>query len=168
MTTSKNGKAWTFIITILLVIIITGSIIIWRGYTPGEPLEISLAPAPEFQGNIYVDGEVNNPGFYPFKTDDSIADIIGAAGGTVESDRDTQFKFHIGGAVTEQPQKIDINRAEQWLLEALPGIGETRAQAIIAYRQQNGRFSNINELLKVDGIGQATYEKLVHVITVAD
>jgi len=54
------------------------------------------------------------------------------------------------------------------LLEALPGIGETRAQAIIDYRQQNGPFHNINELTKVEGIGIATYEKIKHLISVAD
>lgn len=68
----------------------------------------------------------------------------------------------------EQPQKIDLNLAEAWLLEALPGIGETRARAIIDYRQQNGLFNNINELTKVEGIGVTTYEKIKHLITVAD
>ena len=68
----------------------------------------------------------------------------------------------------EQPQKIDLNLAEAWLLESLPGIGETRARAIIDYRQQNGLFNNINELTKVEGIGVTTYEKIKHLITVAD
>ena len=67
-----------------------------------------------------------------------------------------------------QPQRININRAEAWLLEALPGIGETRAQAIIDFRNQNGVFHNINELLKVKGIGVTTYEQIKHLITVAD
>ena len=168
MTTGKNGKFWTLIIIILLAIIAVGSIVTWARYSPGKPLEISLAPEPEFQGDIYVAGEVNNPGFYPFRADDSIADVIGAAGGAIDDIDDTQFKLYIAGTETEQPQKIDINRAESWLLEALPGIGETRARAIIAYRQQNGRFNNINELLKVEGIGPAIYEKIENLITVAD
>ena len=67
-----------------------------------------------------------------------------------------------------QPQKINLNRAEAWLLEALPEIGESRAQAIIDYREQNGPFHNINELIKVEGIGTATYEKIKDRITVAD
>jgi len=65
-------------------------------------------------------------------------------------------------------QKIDINRAPAWLLEALPGIGEVKAQAIIDYRQQNGLFNNINELLKVRGIGQTTLDNIKDLITVAD
>jgi competence protein ComEA len=68
----------------------------------------------------------------------------------------------------EPPQKVNINRAEAWLLGALPGIGEVRAQAIIDYRQQNGPFRSTNELLKVAGIGTATYERIKDLITVAD
>ena len=68
----------------------------------------------------------------------------------------------------DQPQKIDINRAEAWLLEALPGIGESKAQAIIAYRQQNGGFGHIAEITNVEGIGPAIYEQIKELITVGD
>jgi comEA protein len=68
----------------------------------------------------------------------------------------------------ELPQKIDINRAEAWLLEALPGIGESKAQAIIAYRQQNGGFKHITEITEVEGIGPAIYEDIKDLITVGD
>jgi comEA protein len=67
-----------------------------------------------------------------------------------------------------QPQKIDINRAEAWLLEALPGIGPVKAQAIIDYRQQNGYFSDISEVLNVPGIGKTIYEQIKDLITVGD
>jgi comEA protein len=73
------------------------------------------------------------------------------------------------GIVAEtEPQKIDINRAEAWLLEALPGIGPSKAQAIIDYRQQNGGFSDISELLNVSGIGQDIYQKIKDLITVGE
>jgi len=68
----------------------------------------------------------------------------------------------------ELPQKIDINRSEAWLLEALPGIGESKAQAIIVYRQQNGGFKHIIEITEVDGIGPAIYEDIKDLITVSD
>ena len=68
----------------------------------------------------------------------------------------------------DEPQKVDINRAEAWLLEALPGIGEVRAQAIIDYRQQNGGFSHISEITRVEGIGQSLYEQIKDFITVGD
>jgi competence protein ComEA len=66
------------------------------------------------------------------------------------------------------PQKIDINRAEQWLLEALPGIGATLAGNIIDYRQQNGPYHSIEDLLKVNGIGESTLGKIRDYITVYD
>ena len=66
------------------------------------------------------------------------------------------------------PQKVDINRAETWLLAALPGIGEARAQAIIDYRQRYGPFRDINELLKVPGIGDTIFEGIKRLITVKE
>jgi comEA protein len=73
------------------------------------------------------------------------------------------------GVVAEtEPQRIDINRAEAWLLEALPGIGPSKAQAIIDYRQQNGGFGDIIEIIEVPGIGQAIYDDIKDKITVGD
>ena len=69
---------------------------------------------------------------------------------------------------TQSSQKIDINRAEAWLLEALPGIGQTRAQAIVDYRNENGPFKRIKDLLKVEGIGQGTLDGIEGFITVSD
>jgi comEA protein len=73
-----------------------------------------------------------------------------------------------GVSQADQPQKIDINRAEAWLLEALPGIGPSKAQAIIDYRQQNGGFSHITEITEVPGIGMSIYEDIKDLITVGD
>ena len=100
---------------------------------------------------------------------DGIEDIIQAAGGTTDSADLRQIKLYIpDGEEAEPPQKIDINRAEAWLLEALPGIAETKARAIIAYREQNGPFRNTNELIKVEGIGITIYEQIKDLITIAD
>jgi competence protein ComEA len=51
---------------------------------------------------------------------------------------------------------VNINTATQAELESLEGIGPVKAQAIIDYRKKNGGFKNIDELEKVDGIGEAT------------
>ena len=166
---TKVNKYWTLIITLFVAIIIVGSIIAWSRYSPSQPIEISPPPPPQLQGEIYVGGAVINPGFYPLKTGDSVEDIIQAAGGATSSADLTVTKLYIPTAGEEhQPQKINLNRAEAWLLQALPGIGETLAQRIINYRQRNGPFHNINELTKVEGIGAATYDKIKHLITVAD
>ncbi len=170
MTTSRFNKCWTLIIILLVVIIIIGSLVAWLRYGRSQPIEISILPAQELSlGEVYIGGAVNNPGFYPLKAEDSIETLIQAAGGTTGNADLTKLKFYIPPAEEEQqPQKIDINRAEAWLLQALPGIGEARAQAIIDYRDQNGPFHNAYEMIKVEGIGTATYEKIKHMITVAD
>jgi competence protein ComEA len=59
-------------------------------------------------------------------------------------------------------------RANPWLLEALPGIGETTAQAIVDYRNDNGPFKRIEDLLQVKGIGEGWFEKIKDYITVSD
>ena len=169
MVTDRFNKYWALIILILVVIIASGSGIIWSKYSQSQIIEISLAPSPVLRGEIHISGAVNNPGFYPLAADDSLGDIIRAAGGTTDGADLSQIRLHISKLGDgEQVQKVDINRAEAWLLQALPGIGETRAQAIIDYRQQNGRFRHITELLKVDGIGPTTYERIKHLVMVAD
>ena len=101
-------------------------------------VEVSLATRTgAFTGSIYVGGAVNNPGLYPFSTDDSLADLVTAAGGLREGADISQVSLTIAGPATT-PQLIDINRAEAWLLAALPGIGPARAADIVAYRESSG------------------------------
>jgi len=169
MTTSKLNKFWTPVIIFLIAIISIGGIVVWARYSSSQPIEISMPPTQGLTGEIYLGGATGSPGFYPLKAGDSIETLIQAAGGATSSADLTQLKLYIPEAgETEKPQKVDLNRAELWLLEALPGIGETRAQAIIDHRYQNGPFHNINELTKVDGIGITTYERIKHLIMVAD
>ena len=61
---------------------------------------------------------------------------------------------------------ININTAGTSELTSLPGIGETRAERIVAYRQSHGSFANIEELKNVSGIGDNIYEGLEEYITV--
>lgn len=61
---------------------------------------------------------------------------------------------------------IDINRASKEQLMTLPGIGSSRAEDILAYRDANGPFSSARDLMKVSGIKEGVYEKLKDRITV--
>jgi len=171
MTTSKFSKYWTLLIILLVAVITVGGILAWSRYSGSQPIEISMAkPSSQEQLNrIYIGGAVNNPGFCPLKVGDSIEALIQAAGGTITSANLSELKLYIPEVGEEEkPQKINLNRAEVWLLKALPGIGETLAQRIVDYRHQNGSFKNINELIKVEGIGTTTYEQIKHLITVAN
>ncbi len=61
---------------------------------------------------------------------------------------------------------VDINTANAEKLMTLTGIGKTRAEAIIAYREAHGRFYAIDEIMNVSGIKEATYEKIKDKITI--
>jgi competence protein ComEA len=116
-------------------------------------------------GTVYIGGEVNNPGYYPLREEDTIPDLIGAAGGV--ANQASEIKLIITSE-TDEPQKININTAELWLLEALPGIGEVKARAIISYREANGLFKSTTELLLVEGIGTSIYEKIKDLVSVGE
>ncbi len=165
---AKLNRYWTLITVLLIAIIAIGGMVAWSRYSPSQPIEISMPSGQPVQGEIYIGGAVINPGFYPLTAGDSIEALIQAAGGTTSSANLSRLKLYIPRVGEQEPQKVDINQAELWLLKALPGIGETRARAIIAYREQYGPFHNINELTKVKGIGITTYEEIKHLITVAD
>lgn len=72
------------------------------------------------------------------------------------------------GLVSENQEKIkvNINTANLQKLETLPGVGETTAQKIIDYRNQNGKFSKKEDLKNVNGIGDSKYEKIKEYIEV--
>lgn len=62
--------------------------------------------------------------------------------------------------------KVNINTATQTQLETLPGIGPSTAIKILTYRKEKGKFTKIEELKEVNGIGEAKYEKIKEQITV--
>lgn len=66
----------------------------------------------------------------------------------------------------ESTEKINLNTADEAQLQELTGIGEKKAQEIIAYRQEHGSFQSTDELKEVSGIGDKTFETLESLITV--
>ena len=63
--------------------------------------------------------------------------------------------------------KVNINTADEAGLMTIPGIGESRAQAIIAYREENGKFESIEDIMKIDGIKEKMFDKIKDSITVS-
>lgn len=67
---------------------------------------------------------------------------------------------------TENDSKVNINTATEEGLKSIPGIGDTRAKSIIQYREENGGFQTIEDLMNVPGIKKGVFEKLKDSITV--
>ncbi|MDO4294486.1 MAG: helix-hairpin-helix domain-containing protein [Eubacteriales bacterium] len=61
---------------------------------------------------------------------------------------------------------VNLNTADLAALKTLPGIGDSRAAAILEWREKNGRFERIEDIMKVNGIKQAAFDKLKDKITV--
>ena len=140
---------------------------------------------------IYVDigGQVKNPGVYTVKEGTRVFEVIEKAGGLTEDAFIEQInqaeavtdgqKIVIPSSEDAQqslmPQTasgkdssglVNINSADSETLQEIPGVGPATAEKIIAYRTENGRFSSIEDLKNVSGIGDKTFEKMKDKITV--
>lgn len=67
----------------------------------------------------------------------------------------------VGGRQKKVPTTVDINSAAKEEFILLPGIGESLAERIILYREENGPFQSLEELMNVKGIGRKKFEQLV-------
>ncbi len=63
---------------------------------------------------------------------------------------------------------IDLNRATQTELETLPGIGSSKAKAILEYRERQQGFSNADQLLEVKGIGPKILERIIPLVRISE
>jgi len=167
---SHADRFYLFVTVFLVIAAIAGGVMLAVQHSRSQPVEIVLSQTepPELSGELYIGGAVANPGIYPLREADTMLALLLDAG--VETDADlSHIELYVPQEGEDQsPQKIDINRAEPWLLEALPGIGEVIAQRIADYRSENGPFKRIEDLLKVSGIGEATFENIKDFITVSD
>lgn len=66
----------------------------------------------------------------------------------------------LAGAAEESPPRIDINRATAQELETLPQVGPVLAQRIVEFRAKQGPFKSVDDLLKVQGVGEKLLERL--------
>lgn len=71
-------------------------------------------------------------------------------------------------SLPSEQARINVNTADRELLQTLPGIGPVRADRIVAYREENGPFSHLNDLLSVKGIGKGILESIRDLICLED
>lgn len=134
---------------------------------------------------VQLAGQVQNPGVYEIHEGARLYEAIDLAGGlTEDAAKDlnqvqslTDGQFIKIPTEEEQSEKeriekeaddglIDINTASVADFCTLPGIGENKANQIIAYRDENGGFSSKEDLMKISGIKEGTYKKIEAYITV--
>ena len=133
---------------------------------------------------IFVDvkGAVKHPGVFETTKDKRVKDLIEEAGGLLD-DADTstlnlsqkvkdQMVIYVlkhgekpkqisdGGISSSSGDVININTANLEQLMKISGVGKTKAEAIISYREKNGDFKKKEDITKVKGIGKATFEKI--------
>ena len=133
---------------------------------------------------IFVDvkGAVKHPGVFETTKDKRVRDLIEEAGGLLD-DADTstlnlsqkvkdQMVIYVlkhgekpkqisdGGSSSSNADVININTANKEQLMKISGVGKTKAEAIISYREKNGDFKKKEDITKVHGIGKATFEKI--------
>jgi competence protein ComEA len=152
---------------------------------------VVLRPVPtEKPVIVHITGAVPRPGVYALPQGARVQDAISAAGGFLAEAEKTQINL---AALLEDGEKLDvpflegaspvlatpgptvvaaetplinINTASAVELDALPGIGPSLAQRIVDYREQNGPFLTIEDIINVPGIGPGNFERFKDQITV--
>jgi len=131
---------------------------------------------------VYVCGAVNCEGVYELPSGSRVYQAIEVAGGFREDadknsvnqaeileDEERIYVPVIGEEVqmeSEESGKININKAAKEELMTLPGVGESRAESIIKYREEQGAFQSIEDIMQVSGIKEGLFEKIKDLITV--
>ncbi|MFP5335661.1 MAG: helix-hairpin-helix domain-containing protein [Actinomycetes bacterium] len=153
-----------------------------------EPAPSAAAPTSAGVVVVHVVGQVASPGVVELPVGSRVADAVDAAGGvTRDADlarvnlarplvdgeqvvvprpgEEVPVPPAAGSPGSDEPGEpapdvVDLNSASAADLDALPGIGPVLSERIVAWREEHGRFSSVDELLEVSGIGQSLLERL--------
>lgn len=163
----------------LVVLSVTVGVALLKGQlapTESIPLSDDVGIEEEFGGAelyVHVLGEVQHPGLYVLNDGARVAEALALAGGTLDT-ADLR-SVNLARTLTDGEQLIvapqgataapgtggvgadgliDLNAADAAALEELPRIGPALASRIIDWREENGRFSSVDDLLAVPGIGE--------------
>lgn len=166
-----------------------------KNHASASPETADDSASGEREGDVYVHvcGEVKKPGVYTFDREPRVIEAVKKAGGfTKRADKSsinqaesvpdgTRLFIETVGAGKkqsgdredaaggEQPgasRKVNINTASEAELMTLSGIGQSRAVGIISYREKNGNFRKIEDIMKISGIKTGIFDKIKEYITV--
>jgi competence protein ComEA len=135
-------------------------------------------PAPNPRVIAHAAGEVRTPGVYDLPAMSRVADLLDAAGGVLPGSDVDQLNLAalvadgdriyvpaegetvplLDGGAPSGP--VNLNNATAAQLETLTGVGPSTAAAIISWREENGAFGSLDDLLNVPGIGPAKLEQI--------
>lgn len=134
---------------------------------------------------IYITGAVKKPDVYKVHSECRVYDIINLAGGFLD-DADRKninladkvydgmkiivYSIYENAAEDSSYESgnrlVNINTASRDELMTLPGIGQSKADSIIKYREENGRFTAIEEMMNISGIKEGAFGKIKELITI--
>ncbi|GAA1912791.1 hypothetical protein GCM10009775_01700 [Microbacterium aoyamense] len=172
---------------VLVVLAVTVGIGVLRGATtPVEAVTVDIGSAgPSNPGlQVHVAGAVAAPGLYVLRADARVVDAVAAAGGFLDgaardavnlarplSDGEQLLVPAAGESPSAGPPavadgRVNLNTADAAVLDTLPRIGPALAQRIIDWRDENGRFTSVEDLLAVPGIGDKMLDFLRELVTI--
>jgi len=156
-----------------------------------EEPEVKGTSGDQTEDNIFIHvcGAVKNPGVYEMEAGSRIYEALELAGGMTEdavensmnqaeilndgqqlyvmSEAEIEEDMIIAENETLEKGKVNINRASREELMTLPGIGESKADSIIRYREETGKFNSIEEIMEIEGIKEGVFRKIEDRITVS-
>lgn len=151
-----------------------------------DEIEKEDASSEEAMIYVYVCGHVKNPGVYEFPAASRICEGLERAGGGTEdanllalpqaqpmTDGMTLYVPGIDEEIstsgtTQDDGRVNINTADRNTLMTIPGIGESKADTIIAYREEQGVFHDVEDLMNIPGIKEGIFNKMKDYIKVTD
>jgi competence protein ComEA len=171
----KVSKQLLLALAVVVAYISLVLVVVNRPEPPAGEFSISEQPSDSVSIEqylyVHIVGEVVTPGMYQLPLGARLVDAVFAAGGLTESADNSSVNLArelsdgeqvVVFSVNDQSEElgsnsgglISINRAGNKELEELPGIGPALSARIIAWREANGGFKSIEDLLKVSGIGE--------------
>lgn len=187
-----NKPGWLVLLGVVGGLLGAGLLFLVSRPPVGQAIQL-LPPPTRLPLVVYVTGAVMAPDVYTLSPGSRVADAIRAAGGLtdeadpqvlnlaqvvtdglriqvptlVKASQETLVEVPVR-AITPVHTLININTANQAELESLPEIGPHLAQEIILYREANGPFESIDQIMDVSGVGTVTFETIRDLITVEE